>query len=108
MAFFAWLVLEDLVRKLAGNDIAIYFIKDAFYVVLLAAMVLDPAVRGSWRSATGSTRIVLYLMLGWAVVMSIRPPRPAAAIACSAFITMLRKTWCSSSGSLSTRGSFSS
>src|SRR4030081_319455 len=73
MAFFAWLVLEDLVRKLAGNDIAIYFIKDAFYVVLLAAMVLDPAVRGSWRSATGSTRLVLYSMLGWAVVMSIPP-----------------------------------
>ena len=42
------------------------------------------------------------------VVISMRPGRPVAAIACSAFITMLRNTWCSSSGSLWTRGSFSS
>ena len=43
-----------------------------------------------------------------AVVISIRPAVPVAAIACSAFITMFRNTWCSSSGSLCTRGSFSS
>ena len=43
-----------------------------------------------------------------AVVTSMRPAAPVAAIACSAFITMFRNTWCSSSGSLCTRGSFSS
>ena len=42
------------------------------------------------------------------VATSIRPPLPVAAIACSAFITMFTKTWCSSSGSLFTRGSLSS
>jgi hypothetical protein len=71
VVLFAWLVLEDLIRKLAGNDITVYFIKDAFYVVFLASFALDPATRASWRSATGAARVGLYLTLGWALVMSI-------------------------------------
>ncbi len=30
-----WLVVEDLVRKLAGNNLAVYFVKDLIYLVLL-------------------------------------------------------------------------
>src|SRR6476660_67575 len=37
--FFAWLPFEDLVRKFAGNDIRVYFVKDA----LLAVAVLGVA-----------------------------------------------------------------
>jgi hypothetical protein len=71
VCFLAWLVMEDLVRKLAGNDLTVYFVKDAFYVVLLAAVVLDPRTRGAWRAATGRARVPLYLLLGWALVMSV-------------------------------------
>ena len=36
--FLVWLVVEDLVRKLAGNNLAVYFVKDLIYFVLLFAL----------------------------------------------------------------------
>src|SRR5258708_28956048 len=42
LAFLFWLMVEDLVRKFAGNDIRVYFIKDLFYAVVLAALLLTP------------------------------------------------------------------
>ena len=36
--FLVWLVVEDLVRKLAGNNLAVYFVKDLIYLVLLFAL----------------------------------------------------------------------
>jgi hypothetical protein len=71
VVLFAWFILEDLIRKLAGNDMAVYFMKDAFYVVFLVGFALDPTVKASWRSAAGSVRVAIYLMIGWALLMSI-------------------------------------
>jgi hypothetical protein len=70
-----WLVLEDLFRKLAGNDIRLYFVKDAIFVVVIIALFLDPANRRRWQEATGGTRYLLYALVAWALIMSV----PAAA-----------------------------
>lgn len=67
----AWLVVEDLVRKLLGNNIALYFAKDLIYFFLLIGFAIDPAVRGSWRRATGSARLAFYAMVVWALIMAI-------------------------------------
>jgi hypothetical protein len=69
--FLVWLLVEDLVRKAAGNDLSVYFVKDVLFMVLVAALALDPRSRGAWRRAAGGTRIPLYLLLTWAVVRSI-------------------------------------
>jgi hypothetical protein len=69
--FLGWLVVEDLVRKLSGNDIRIYFVKDVVYLLLLISLFTNPAARGAWREATGHARLPLYALMGWAVVMAI-------------------------------------
>jgi hypothetical protein len=71
LVFIAWLLVEDLFRKLAGNDLTIYFAKDVLYAVLLVAMAADPTFRGAWRTATGGVRWWLYALIAWAVVMSV-------------------------------------
>lgn len=70
-AFLVWLVVEDLVRKLSGNDIRIYFVKDAIYLLLLISLFGKPEARSVWRAAMGSARLPLYALMGWAVVMAI-------------------------------------
>jgi hypothetical protein len=69
--FLIWLVVEDLVRKLSGNDIRIYFVKDVIYLLLLISLFSNPASRDAWRAATGKARVPLYGVMGWAVVMTI-------------------------------------
>lgn len=69
--FLAWLVVEDLVRKLSGNDIRMYFVKDAIYLLLLISLFIKPTNRGAWRAAIGNARLPLYGVMGWAVVMAI-------------------------------------
>ncbi|HEV2033403.1 MAG TPA: hypothetical protein VGU71_04280 [Candidatus Dormibacteraeota bacterium] len=70
-AFLVWLVVEDLVRKLSGNDIRIYFVKDVIYLLLLISLFTNPATRGAWRAATGNARLPLYALMCWAVIMAI-------------------------------------
>ena len=65
-----WLVVEDLVRKLAGNNLAVYFVKDLIYLVLLFGLFTSASVQQAWRAATGHTRLVLYALVSWAVIMS--------------------------------------
>jgi hypothetical protein len=67
----AWFMVEDLIRKSLGNDIRVYFLKDAVFLVLVAGLLLDNGVRGSWRAATGSARAWLYAMIAWSLVMSV-------------------------------------
>jgi hypothetical protein len=69
--FFVWLMVEDLFRKLAGNAIATYFVKDLVLLLVLAGFFTDPDVSGVWRAATGRARLVLYALFVWALVMSI-------------------------------------
>ncbi|MHB8589529.1 MAG: hypothetical protein ACYDA0_11855 [Candidatus Dormibacteraceae bacterium] len=66
-----WLVFEDLLRKMSGNDIRVYFIKDLIYVLLLIALLRDRRARGAWREATGRSRLPLYALMGWAVIMAV-------------------------------------
>lgn len=69
--FFVWLIFEDLVRKLAGNDLRVYFVKDLIYIVALVAIVISPEARGTWKEATGRTRLFLYALVAWGVVMAV-------------------------------------
>ena len=69
LGFFVWLVLEDLFRKLAGNAIATYFVKDLIFLVVAAGFYMDPAVRGAWKEASGRARVALYALIVWAVVL---------------------------------------
>lgn len=69
--FFCWLMVEDLVRKLAGNDLKVYFVKDLIYVVAMIALLVSPAARGVWMRATGRARFALYALIAWGVVMSV-------------------------------------
>jgi hypothetical protein len=71
LLFFLWLLVEDLFRKLAGNAIATYFVKDLILLLVLVGFFIDPAVRGAWKAATGRARVALYALIAWAVVMSI-------------------------------------
>lgn len=71
LGFFVWLMVEDLFRKFAGNNITTYFAKDLFLAIVLLGFVLDPATKGAWRRATGQARIALYCLGAWALVMSI-------------------------------------
>jgi hypothetical protein len=71
LMFFVWLMVEDLFRKLAGNAIATYFVKDLILLIVLAGFFMDPGVRGAWKAATGRARMALYALVVWAVVMSI-------------------------------------
>jgi hypothetical protein len=70
--FFGWLIVEDLVRKLAGNDLRVYFVKDAIFVLLVASLFLDRETRGIWRKAVGEARPWLYALAAWAVIASVR------------------------------------
>ena len=71
--FFSWLPLEDLVRKLAGNDIRVYFIK--YVLLLIAIAALFPHLRGLWRRTLGNAWAPTLAVIGFAVVMAL----PAAA-----------------------------
>jgi hypothetical protein len=66
-----WLVIEDLFRKFAGNDLRVYLAKDVIFVVLLIGLVLEPGFRQRWRDATGATRFALYILVAWALIMSV-------------------------------------
>ena len=66
-----WLVVEDLFRRFAGNDLRIYFAKDVAFLILLLGLFLDPGFRERWREATGATRFILYALVAWALIMSV-------------------------------------
>jgi hypothetical protein len=71
LLFLIWLMLEDLLRKLAGNAIATYFVKDVILLVLMSGFFMDRQVRGAWVAATGRARLALYALVAWAMVMAI-------------------------------------
>ena len=69
--FLVWLVVEDLVRKLAGNNLAVYFVKDLIYLVLLFSLFHSASLQQVWRKATGQTRLILYTLVCWAIIMAV-------------------------------------
>jgi len=66
-----WLVLEDLVRKLAGNNLTVYFVKDLIYALLLAGLWLSHTSGRTWRQAAGAARFALLGLVAWGVVMTL-------------------------------------
>lgn len=69
--FFLWLPFEDLVRKYAGNDLRVYFLKDLFFV--LAMVGLAPRLIGSglWRKTIGEAWMPLVAVIAVALLLSI-------------------------------------
>lgn len=69
---FAWLVVEDLVRKLAGNDLRVYFVKDLFFALAVVALATSgTGLARDLRQATGAAGRVLGVLVVWAVVLSV-------------------------------------
>ncbi len=67
--FFAWLPFEDLVRKFAGNDLRVYFIKDILLILALVRMA--PMLRGFWRRPLDRAWLPLVLLLTIAVICAL-------------------------------------
>lgn len=70
-SLLVWLVVEDLVRKLAGNELLVYLVKDLLLLIAVVAVAASPRARGLWRSTTGWTRWALYALGTWALVMAV-------------------------------------
>ncbi|MFA0751473.1 MAG: hypothetical protein SLRJCFUN_001876 [Candidatus Fervidibacter sp.] len=62
--YFSWLIFEDLIRKLAGNDIAFYFAK----YFLMAGIALQLIRRRLWRCYSFPPSLVVWTGL-WALVV---------------------------------------
>jgi hypothetical protein len=69
LVFLVWLPLEDLIRKLSGNDLRVYFVKYGIYAILLVGLVRES--RGMWQAAAGRARLALYALIAWGVIMSV-------------------------------------
>lgn len=67
--FFLWMPFEDLVRKFGGNDLRIYFVKDA--ILAIAVLGLLPHLKDRWRRGLGLVRRPTLAVFGVAIVMSI-------------------------------------
>ncbi len=66
-----WFMFEDLIRKLAGNNLGVYMVKDLIYVILLIGLAFDPRARRVFSRVTGRASIALFVLITWAVVMSV-------------------------------------
>jgi hypothetical protein len=67
--FFAWLPFEDLVRKLTGNDLRVYFVKDLLLGASLVAIA--PRLRGCWRRPLGELWLPTMGLILLAIVYSL-------------------------------------
>lgn len=81
--FFIWLPLEDLVRKFSGNDLRVYWVKDA--LLALALLAVFQKLRSCWRQPLGPAWLPTVLLLSFALLMSVptamRDPRiPVGAL----------------------------
>ncbi len=74
--FLGWLVLEDLLRKYLGNNMVLYFGKDALFALVVASYLLLPrAERGPVLRPAFLTPFLLFLGLG--VVQVFNPASPS-------------------------------
>jgi hypothetical protein len=70
-ALLTWIVFEDLVRKFAGNNLGVYLVKDVIFTIVVLGLLFDRDARGAWRNAVGRTRLWLYLVIAWAIIMAV-------------------------------------
>lgn len=82
----AWVMVEDYIRKRAGNNLAVYFMKDVFYGILIVGVVISGEAAGMWRRAVGRGRVSLYALGVWAIVLCV----PAAFVNIGIALTGLR------------------
>src|SRR5438105_14647523 len=74
--FLAWLLVEDLPRKFLGNDMRLYFAKDALAVIVYLAF-LTVAIRGREPRAGVGFLGPLLGFAGWGLVQVFNPRSPS-------------------------------
>jgi hypothetical protein len=74
--FLAWLLFEDMVRKYMGNNMAIYFAKDALVGVAYLSFLLAKSREKRDRFKPGFM-YPLWLLIGLCVVQSFNPGSPS-------------------------------
>src|SRR5205807_10039846 len=74
--FLAWLLVEDLPRKFLGNDMRLYFAKDALAVILYLAF-LAVAIRGREPRPRVGFLGPLLVFVGWGLVQVFNPRSPS-------------------------------
>src|SRR5437588_2169731 len=74
--FLAWLLVEDLPRKYLGNDMHLYFAKDALAVIVYLAF-LAVAIRGREPHPRVGFLGPLLVFVGWGLVQVFNPRSPS-------------------------------
>lgn len=74
--FFAWLVFEDLIRKFAGNNTAMFFAKDAIIIPLYVSMLIAIR-RGQLQTFKPPFLASLALFFWLAVLQMFNPNSPS-------------------------------
>src|SRR5437660_6521416 len=70
--FLAWLLVEDLPRKFLGNDMRLYFAKDALAIIVYLAFVVVAIQGREPRPRVGFLRPLL-VFAGWGFVQVFNP-----------------------------------
>src|SRR5438270_642780 len=74
--FLAWLLVEDLPRKFLGNDVRLYFVKDALAVIVYLAF-LAAWIRGKEPRPRVGFFGPLMIFVGWGLVQVFNPRSPS-------------------------------
>src|SRR5437588_4078748 len=74
--FLAWLLVEDLPRKFLGNDMRLYFAKDALAVIVYLAFLAAWIGGGEPRPRVGFLGPLL-IFVGWGLVQVFNPQSPS-------------------------------
>src|SRR5207253_4004485 len=72
--FLAWLLVEDLPRKFLGNDMRLYFAKDALAVIVYLAF-LAAWIQGRERRPRVGFLGPLLVFVGWGLVQDRKSTR---------------------------------
>src|SRR5437588_92613 len=74
--FLAWLLVEDLPRKFLGNDMRLYFVKDALAVIVYLAFLVAWIQGREPRPRVGFFALLL-VFVGWGLVQVFNPRSPS-------------------------------
>ena len=74
--FFLWLPFEDFVRKFAGNDMVIYFIKDFIIAITYFSFVMWSRYSGRKDRLRNPIAVPLTLWFVWSIIQIFNPSLP--------------------------------
>ncbi|MFH1314609.1 MAG: hypothetical protein ABIJ00_15485 [Candidatus Eisenbacteria bacterium] len=74
--FFVWLPFEDFVRKFAGNDMVIYFVKDFIIAITYFSFVMWSRHSGQKDRLRNPIAVPLALWFIWSVIQVFNPSLP--------------------------------